>query len=581
MKIPFKAYWNLLAKYLKPHLGKVVALGIALISSVGLQLINPQIVRFFIDSAVKQKPTTVLLKAAILFFCLAFVQQLLSLLTTYLGKHIGWVATNALRKDLVAHCLSLDMSFHKSLKAGELIERVDGDVSILLNFFSQLSIVIINNIILIIGVLLLLYREDWRIGLAQTIFVLITGFALVRAQNLAVPHWKAVRATSADFYGFVGEQISSTEDIKASGAISYTMKNFFEHIQKWYPKQKKATKLGYSMYLLYLALVATGNCIAFGMGAYLWKRGVITIGTIYLFYNYTSYIVAPMDQIRRQLQDLQKAGASISRVEELFTRESLIKDGTGPDLKDNNLEIAFDKVNFQYEQDVTVLRNLSFKLPQGKILGILGRTGSGKTTLARLMMRFYDTTEGDIYINNRSIKSIPLKNLREKVAYVTQDVQLFNATVRDNITLFNKSIKDEAILDIIKKMGIMPWYEALPKGLDTMLGANGTGLSAGESQLLAFIRVFLKDPKVVILDEASSRLDPATEKLIQNAILKLLEGRSGIIIAHRLWTVQCADEILILDQGKILEHNSRSLLEKDTNSNFHKLLNMGLEEVLA
>jgi ATP-binding cassette, subfamily B, bacterial len=581
MKIPLKNYLKLLLKYLKPYRLKVTILSFSVLFNVLLLLVNPQIIRKFIDTIANRQDMNGLYKLAIIFFILAFIQQLLVIFITYLSNKIGWAATNTLRKDLVKHCLNLDMSFHKRFKPGELIERVDGDVSLLLNFFSELIIVVINNVLLVIGVLILLFHEDFRVGITQSIFVVIAVFALFKFQNISVPHWKAVREITSNFYGYLGENISSTEDIKSNGAIPFTMKRFHEFIQKWFPRQNKAAKMSYSMVLVTLGLTAFGNCIVFALGAYLWREGIITIGTIYLFFNYNSYIVQPIEQIRNQLQDLQMASASILRIEELLSIKSKIVDGTGPEITEDSLELVVKNLNYGYEKGVPVLKNISFELSKGKILGVLGRTGSGKTTLARLIMRLYDTEEGDIYLNRRPIKSIPLKNLRDKVAYVTQDVQIFNGTIRDNITLFDENISDNRILEIFNEMGMMKWYNSLSDGLNTTLSANGDGLSAGEAQLLALTRVFLKNPSLVILDEASSRLDPETESVIQTAILKLIKGRSVIIIAHRLWTVNCADKILILDQGEILEHGNREDLIKDSNSKFNDLLKSGAQEVLA
>lgn len=581
MKIPIKAYWQLLSKYLKSQLLWVLMLGAILLSSVGLQLVNPQIVRFFIDAAASGKTSDVLIKTAIIFIAIIFLQQLLALAKTYLGKRIGWKATNDLRNDLTYHCLNLDMEFHKNFKPGELIERIDGDVTILLNFFSQFVLILVNNIILVFGVLILLYREDWRIGIAQTVYVIIGAIVLTRVQKIAVPYWKSVREISGKFYGFVGENISSTEDIASNGAKGHVMYQFYGYLQRWFPMQKKALVRGWGVYMTTLAIVALGNSIAFGMGGYLWYKGIITMGTIFLFYNYTTYLTGPIDAIRGQLQDLQKASASITRVQELFNMKSKIIDGTEVIECKDKFDISVNNVTFNYEEGINVLKNVSFELPQGKIIGVLGRTGSGKTTLSKLFLRLYDYKKGEIVINGKPIKSLRLENLRENIAYVTQDVQLFHATIRDNVTFFNNSIKDDEIINLIEDIGLAKWYKALPSGLDTILSSDGSGLSAGEAQLLALVRVFLKNPSLIILDEASSRLDPITEELMQNAISKLLKGRSAIIIAHRLWTVNCADDILILDNGEIIEYGSREALQKDSESNYYRLLRTGIEEVLA
>jgi ABC-type multidrug transport system fused ATPase/permease subunit len=501
--------------------------------------------------------------------------------TTYLGKKIGWLATNSLRTDLVIHCLNMDMAFHKSLRPGELIERIDGDVNTLLNFFAQFAIVVVNNILLILGILILLFREDSLIGITETIFVIITAIVLVKVKSIGTPHWKKVRDISGKLYGFLGEHVSSTEDIKSNGATSYTMNHFYGLLRKLFPVQFKASISGYSLYMSTLVLTGVSNTIAFGLGGYLWSKGIISIGTVYLFYNYNQLLISPIDQVRRQLQDFQRAAASIERVNELLARKSKLVDGTGAELTEGPFDVYVNNIDFEYEEDVAVLKNISFKLQKGKVLGILGRTGSGKTTMARLLTRLYDPTKGELYYGEQLAKDIPLRSLRDKVAYVTQDVQLFNASVRDNITFFNKKVKDEVILPIINEIGLSSWFDSLPEGLNTVLDPNGSNLSAGEAQLLAIVRVFLKNPSLVILDEASSRLDPATESLIQVAISKLLMGRSGIIIAHRLSTVNNVDDIMILEEGKILEFDNRKVLEGNSNSVFYNLLRTGMEEVLA
>jgi len=195
------------------------------------------------------------------------------------------------------------------------------------------------------------------------------------------------------------------------------------------------------------------------------------------------------------------------------------------------------------------------------------------------LLRLYDFQEGGISLEGVPIGNVSLRELRQRVGMVTQDVQLFHATVRDNLTFFNRAIPDEQILTVLNDLELSTWYRALPQGLDTELGSDGEGLSAGEAQLLAFTRAFLANPGLVILDEASSRLDPATEHLIERAVSKLLQGRTGIVIAHRLGTIQRADEILILEDGQLLEHNSREALADDTSSRFYRLLQTGLEEV--
>jgi ABC-type multidrug transport system fused ATPase/permease subunit len=228
-----------------------------------------------------------------------------------------------------------------------------------------------------------------------------------------------------------------------------------------------------------------------------------------------------------------------------------------------------------------VLHDVSFSLDPGQVLGLLGRTGAGKTTIARLLLRLYDPTSGTVSVGGVDLRSVAPRDVRERVALVTQEVQLFAASVRDNLTFFNREIDDARIVGALEALGLERWYRSLPFGLDTPLAADGSGLSAGEAQLVAFARVFLCDPGLVILDEASSRLDPATERAIERAVDVLLRGRTGIVIAHRLATVARADSLLILEGGCVVEYGERTALAADEASRFASLLRTGLEVVLA
>lgn len=580
MGIPFKQYLKLLSKYLKLQKFRVLLLALILGSSVALQLVSPQILRYFIDAATNGESARMLTIAALIFIGVAIIQQVMAVVSTYISQNVGWTATNSLRVELVQHCLGLDMSFHKNHQSGEIIERVDGDVTALFNFFSKFMINILTNVVLVIGIIILLFREDYRIGISIAIFASASMYILWQVQARSIDKWVQVRETSAKFYGFLGEEIGNTEDVRSSGAKDYIMFRFYKQIRSWFPITKKAVFRYYLMWASTLGIFAIGNIIAFSVGGYLWSKGIVTIGTVYLIFSYIEALNRPIEQIRMQLEDLQKAGASVTRVQELLNIKSKIKDGTDSSGWSGALSVELNNVYFEYEEGVPVLKDITFNLQSGKVLGILGRTGSGKTTLARMMARLYDPRLGEICFGGKKISSVEIKELRRHVAFVTQDVQLFHATVRENLTFFNSNITDEEILTTLSEIGLDEWYGSLPKGLDTMLEAGGGGLSAGEAQLLAFVRVFLKNPGLIILDEASSRLDPITEQLIEKALNKLLKNRTCIIIAHRLGTVQRADDILILENGNILEYGNRQELSKDKESKFSNLLKTGIEELV-
>jgi ATP-binding cassette subfamily B protein len=565
---------------LLPHRGTLVVLAILLFGSIGLQLVNPQIIRYFIDTAQSGGGMKQLYTAAVLFIAFSVVQQAVSVVAAYFSENLGWLTTNRLRGDLAEHCLALDMSFHKTQTTGSLIERVDGDVNALANFFSSFIIHLAGNLLLMLGILVLLYRENVLIGAGMTAFVLFAVFVIQWIRKFAVPVWAQWRQANAEFYGFIGEHLEGTEDTRANGAAGYVMGKFYTMIRRMLPIRKRAF-LGFgSMWMTTIVVFALGNALAFAICAYLWQQHLLTIGTAYLIFYYTELLAKPIEKIRTQLEDLQKADASLARIRTLLGIRSRIADGPGASLPEGALAVEFDGVTFGYEEAATI-RELSLQLEPGMTLGLLGRTGSGKTTLARLLLRFYDPQQGAVKLGGVDIRELKLHELRRKVALVSQNIEIMEGTLRDNLTMYDDAIADERIERVLYDLGLNEWYESLPQRLDTMLASGGGSLSAGEAQLLAFARVFLADPGLVILDEASSRLDPLTERRMERAISKLLEGRTCILIAHRLATVQRADQIVLLDNGSVLERGKRTELASDPRSHFHRMLEVGLEEVLA
>ena len=581
MKLPLKQYWALLEQYLKPQWRHAVLLAVLLLTHIGLQLVNPQVMRFFIDTAVSQGPLSTLINAALLFLGIATVNQILSISNTYLGEQVAWTATNALRQDLLRHILRLDQSFHKQHTSGELLERIDGDVNTLSNFFSRFAVFVVGNLLLIGGILILLWRESGWLGFLWSSFAIIWLAAMIWLRGLTIQHWEKERGISGKFYGFLGEQLAATEDIRANGAVNFVLHRMDVMFGDWFKIKLKANIVASNMWSSSIALFAITNGITFVIVAALFFNGRITIGTAYVFIFYANLIQDPMIQLRDQLEDLQKAEASIQRVRGLLATESKLVDGNGRLLTPKPLTLDVRDLTFGYEDDELVLQDICFQLQQGRVLGLLGRTGSGKTTLARLILRLYDPVSGSITLDGVAPPTQQLAHWRDHVAMVTQGVQLFRASIRDNLTFFNPHIADADILETLTDLGLSDWLEMQEDGLDTVLESGSSSLSAGQGQLLAFARVFLTNPGLVILDEASSRLDPATEHLIERALDDLLHNRTGIIIAHHLATVNRADDILILENGRILEHGPRAQLATNPNSRFAQLLQTGLEDVLV
>jgi ATP-binding cassette subfamily B protein len=366
------------------------------------------------------------------------------------------------------------------------------------------------------------------------------------------------------------------------------MRRLYESLRERWQRILAAMRIQVLVSDLPSGTFALAYCAAHILGNSLFQEGGMSIGEVYLVFYYIDVMKEPLWEIVRQVEDLQRAAASINRIKELRDIRPTILDGPGIVFPEGPLAVSFDQVDFYYEDDTEtrVLHQISFELRPGTVLGVLGRTGSGKSTLTKLLYRFHDPSNGQICLGNGVEQPFDIRQawqaeLRQRIGMVTQDVQLFRATVRHNLTLFDEDISDERIWEVLIEVGLDSWLADLPVGLDTLLEAGGQGLSAGQAQLLALARVFLADPGLIILDEASSRLDPATEQLIEKAVDKLLLNRTGIIVAHRLATVQRANEIMILNGGRIIEHGSRLELASNPESNYYRLLRAGLEEAVV
>jgi ATP-binding cassette subfamily B protein len=608
-----RLYRDLLGRYLLPLWPRVLWMSFFLLAGIAFQLASPQVIRYFLDTAQSGVPAGEgqpgLWAAAAIYILFALGQQGMVLAAAYASQVVSWSATNRLRVDLARHCLRLDMTFHKRHTPGEMIERIEGDVWLLANFFSSFIVQVVGNFLLVAGILALLFREDGRIGIAMTFYTLVVFFALNRIQRLAVPRWAASRQAAGDLSGYLEERIAGTEDLRAVGAEEYALHRLLGLMRAYLEKSRSAWVIGSMAYNLTNLLYVIGYAAGLALGAFLYTRGESTLGAAYLVVHYVGMLSGPLQKIREQADDYQQAAAGLGRIQSLldlrpnvavappadFANGESERNGgqrstanaSGTHSLTGPLSVAFEEVSFHYEEDENVLEDVTFHIQPGQTLGILGRTGSGKSTLTRLLFHLYDPTRGRILLGSQDtgtqvdLRDLSLEDLRQRVGLVTQDVQLFQATVRDNLTFFDPSIPDERLESILRELSLWKWVSTLPDGLQTQLGAGGQGLSAGEAQLLAFARVFLKDPGLVVLDEASSRLDPATEMRMERAIDRLFTRRTGIIIAHRLRTVQRADLILILEGGRVIESGARLTLAADPGSHFAGLLRTGLEEVLA
>jgi ABC-type multidrug transport system fused ATPase/permease subunit len=581
-----RRYGALLGRYLAPQRGPALLLAVLLLAGIGLQLAVPQVLRTFIDTAtgvasgsLPAGAGTGLAGLAGVFLALALGTQVLGGAATVLGASVGWNATNLLRRDLLDHCLRLDMTFHAARTSGEMIERVDGDVTALSDFFAQFAVRVLGGLLLLAGILVLLWLENPWLGAALTLFTALEVAVMVRLRDVAVPASAREREAAAQVFGFVEERLTGIDDVRANGAGAHALHRFVAVMRTFFVDTRRAWMARSIVWLSTYGLFVVGVLVTIGSGIQLVLIGAITLGTAYMVFQYLVLLQAPIEQITQQMQVLQRAGASLGRIDELLRERSRLAPldaARAATLPAGPLEVRFEGVGFRYhdadEGAPPNLRDVDLTVAAGTHLGLLGRTGSGKTTLTRLAFRFYDPDEGRVVLGGVDARDVPLAELRRRVGLVTQEVQLVQGSVRDNLTFFDATVPDARLRAALDEVGLGAWLAGLPAGLDTPVHAGGGNLSAGEAQLLAMARVFLGDPGVVLLDEPSSRLDPATERRLELALERLLRGRTAVIIAHRLDTVDRVDAVAVLDDGAVIEHGPRAALAADPATRYARLL---------
>jgi ATP-binding cassette, subfamily B, bacterial len=342
LNIPFSRYWDLLSRYIQPQKGRFISLVALLFTSIALQVVNPQIMSFFIDTTQTTKESRLLIIAATAFISIALIQQAVGVGATYTGEYVAWIATNELRAEMAEHCLHLDMRQHNDMSPGELIERIDGDVTELSNFFSQLVIRVLGNIILMIGILIAMFFVDWRVGVAFTVFSILTMLALNAVRGLAIPVQKKFRESQAEFFGYLEERLAGTEDIRSSGAVDFVILGVYKLSYKmlgfWWSTNRRFVFVR----LVAGTMLTIGISMALFSGYTLVRQGLITLGTAYLIVFYTNLLRRPIRELTHQVENLQNIGAATERLRDLRAIQSQITDGPGAEIPPGALALDFE-----------------------------------------------------------------------------------------------------------------------------------------------------------------------------------------------------------------------------------------------
>ena len=570
--------WRALAALLRPDAWRWAWLGALVAAGSGLILTGPLIVRNIVDKATRGTTTGQLTRLAVLFLIVAVATQLINMAVAWVATVTAWHTTNGIRIRLARHVLGLSHAFHRQHTPGELIQRVDGDVTSVSDFMGRVIPRAAGALFTMVGMIGVLIVVDWRLALGAFVYVVLAVAVVVHGRHRAVGESSDEMGSYARLYGGIEERLTAAEDLRSNGAGAHAMWRFVEDSADALGSAVRREKAFLRMWWAVDSSVAAGSVVSLVVSAMLVSRRIISVGDAFLLFQYVLLLSRPLEDMVDQLETVQKANGAMVRVIDLLDVEPDIRDDGTTMPPSGPLSIEFDDVSYDYGDEQIVLQSIDLNVAAGRSIGIVGRTGSGKTTLSRLVLRLVEATSGTVRLGGVPIAEIPIGELRRRVALIPQEVELLSGTVRDNVTLFDEAPTDDAVVIALRNAGLGTLAEG---GIHRPLGAGGAGLSAGEAQLLALARVWLRDPDIVVLDEATARVDPVTETLLEDAVARLTLGRTTLIIAHRLSTLRHVDEIVVFDHGRVVEHGDRTDLTDDLDSKYRHLLDLAHDEVVA
>jgi len=571
-KFNFKLFTRLV-RYVKPYKLNFLFVSFAAVLISFFSIFNQYLLKIAVDDFITPKDyeglvTIISIMLGILLFQVTF-QFLFVFFTNLLGQKVVF----DIRTKLFSKIISFKMSYYNKSSVGRLVTRTVNDMETIASIFSQGLFMIVADLILMFSVLSVMLILSLKLSL---IIFLVLPFILVATRLFQMAMkvaFNQVRNEVANLNSFVQERLSGIKEIQIFNRqlIEY---NNFKKINERH-KQAWLKTVWYNSIFFPISEISTSITV----GLVVWYAGFnniavensISLGTIFLFIQLSQMLFRPLRQIADKFNTLQMGMVAANRVFKILDTEEFVNDFGKIKSKSIKGNIVFDKVNFGYDKDNIIIKNLSLKIKKGERIAIVGPTGSGKSTIIKLILRFFELNSGKINIDDVNIKDYSLKNLRSQISLVSQDIFLFADSIYNNISLFNKEISDKDVESAAKEIGILDFINNLPGGFNYNVKERGVMLSEGQRQLISFLRAYVSNPKILILDEATSSIDSRTEQLIQYATNKIIEGKTSIIIAHRLSTILNADKILYLDNGIIKEFGSHKELIKIDNGFYKKL----------
>ena len=555
--------------FAKPYKKQFIIATISAIILSFLGPIRPMLINHAIDNFIIISDPENLLKITVLLIGLLFCEGFIQFFYIYLSTWIGQNVILDLRKKIFRHIMSLKMKFFDKTPIGTLVTRAVSDIETIADIFSQGLLVIIAELLKLVIVLVFMFYTDWRLSIIAllTIPVLLVATAWFKRNIKA--SFQDVRDKVSSINSFVQEHIVGMNIVQ----IFNREEAEFDKFKKINADHRDAHLRSIFYYAVFFPVVEVLSAVSIGLVVWYGGEGIlsgkdITIGEIIAFILFIHMMFRPIRQLADRFNVLQMGIVGSERVFKIIDTDEKIKDEGKTEVSDLSGEISFENVWFRYKEDQWILKDLSFNVNSGKFLALVGHTGAGKSSIIRILNRFYEIEKGKIKIDNISIDDLTLNSLRNNIALVQQEVFLFSDSISNNISLYEDNITKEQIVQASKDIDIYEFIMSLPNGFEYVVGERGVTLSSGQRQLIAFLRVYVRNPKILILDEATASIDSSTEALIQNALSKLSKNRTTIVIAHRLSTIVNANKILLLEDGKIKEEGTHKNLLKQKGEYF-------------